>query len=49
MPPEFPELHRFLNFWKKNIDATLHTVRVACAEAMAAPEIRNAEALYRIH
>ena len=49
MPPEFPELHRFLNFWKKNIDATLHTVRVACTETMAAPEIRNTEALYRIH
>ena len=49
MPPEFPELHRFLNFWKKNIDATLHTVRVACAETMESPKVRNAEALYRIH
>ena len=24
-PPEFPELHRFLGFWKANIDATLHS------------------------
>ena len=24
-PPEFPELHRFLGFWKDNIDATLHS------------------------
>ena len=49
MPPEFPELHAFLKFWKNNIDATLHTVRVACTDSMASPEMRNAEALYRIH
>ena len=49
MPPEFPELHRFLNFWKDNIDAALHTVHVACAESFKAPAVRNAEALYQIH
>ena len=48
-PPEFPELHRFLNFWKDNIDAALHTVHVACAESFKAPAVRNAEALYQIH
>ncbi len=48
-PPEFPELHRFLGFWKDNIDATLHTVRVACADAIKSPSIRNAEAVYQIH
>ena len=49
MPPEFPELHRFLNFWKQNIDATLHTVQVACSESMASKAVRNADAVYRIH
>jgi len=49
MPPEFPELHRFLNFWKDNIDAALHTVHVACAESFKAPVVRNAKALYQIH
>ncbi len=48
-PPEFPELHSFLGFWKDNIDATLHTVRVACADAIKAPSIRNAQAVYQIH
>ncbi len=48
-PPEFPELHRFLGFWKDNIDATLHTVRVACADAIKVPSIRNAQAVYQIH
>ncbi len=48
-PPEVPELHRFLGFWKDNIDATLHTVRVACADAIKASSIRNAQAVYQIH
>ncbi len=48
-PPEFPELHRFLSFWKDNIDATLHTVRVACADAIKSPAMRNAQAVFQIH
>ena len=49
MPPEFPELHRFLNFWKDNIDATLHTVQVACADAVKSPAVRTAQAIFQIH
>ena len=48
-PPEFPELHRFLGFWKDNIDATLHTVRVACADAIKSPSMRTVQAVFQIH
>ncbi len=27
--PEFPELSKFLDFWRKNIDGELHSVKVA--------------------
>lgn len=27
--PDFPELRKFLDFWKKNIEGKLHSVRVA--------------------
>ena len=27
--PEFPELSKFLDFWRKNIDGKLHSVMVA--------------------
>ena len=47
--PEFPELHRFLNFWKENIDATLHSVRVAASESLEAPRVGSASAIYKIH
>ena len=26
--PDFPELSKFLDFWRKNIDGKLHSVRV---------------------
>ena len=41
-PREIPELHRYLNFWNINIDATLHAWRVACAELIKVPAVRNA-------
>jgi uncharacterized protein Usg len=28
LAPDFPELRRFLDFWKKNLDGELHSVRV---------------------
>ena len=49
MPPEFPELHQFPGFWKDNIDATLHTVRVACADAIKSPSMRTVQAVFQIH
>ncbi len=28
LAPEYPTLRRFLDFWSRNLDGTLHTVRV---------------------
>jgi uncharacterized protein Usg len=49
MPPNIPKLHEFLNFWKDNIEASLHSVPVACAELMNRPNITSASAVYQIH
>lgn len=49
LPPNFPKLHQFLNFWKDNIEATLHSVQVACADLMSQPTVRSAKAVYQIH
>ena len=32
--PKFPELRKFLNFWKANLDGPLHSVRVAHGELL---------------
>jgi uncharacterized protein Usg len=29
LAPDFPELSKFLDFWRKNIDGELHSVKVA--------------------
>ena len=40
--PRFPELHKFLAFWEKNLEGKLHSVRVGSCEIIKAPQIRAA-------
>lgn len=35
--PEFPELSRFLKFWRDNLDGELHSVRVGQSRAQRRP------------
>ena len=35
--PEFPELSRFLKFWRDNLDGELHSVRVGQGPARRRP------------
>lgn len=30
--PEFPELHKFLGFWERELEGKLHSVKVASVE-----------------
>jgi len=47
--PGFPELSRFLDFWKREIEGPLHSVRVA-SEALTQPaELRYANGVFRLH
>lgn len=45
--PDFPALARFLAFWRREIEATLHSVRVAVAE-LHGPRWRHADHLLRL-
>ena len=45
--PDYPALHRFLAFWRREIEATLHSVRVAAA-ALEGPRWRHADHLLRL-
>lgn len=40
LAPEFPVLRRFLDFWQRNLDGKLHTVRVANCQLISAAEFR---------
>ena len=46
--PEFPELARFLDFWKREIEGPLHSVQVAHQRLIGPAEVRLASAEYAI-
>jgi uncharacterized protein Usg len=47
--PDFPELHRFLDFWRRDIEATLHSIRVASAALIRPAELRYAGGQFTLH
>jgi uncharacterized protein Usg len=36
--PQFPELHKFLDFWSRSLDGKLHSVRVGASQLIAPPK-----------
>lgn len=48
LAPEYPELHRFLAFWEKNIHARLHSVTVGRTPIVQPPRYQSA-AVFQIH
>ena len=49
LAPRFPVLHRFLDFWTRNLDGKLHSVRVVSAGLISPARMRHATAELRLH
>ncbi|MCX5496982.1 usg protein [Kaistia dalseonensis] len=49
LAPEFPELNRFLDFWKREIEGPLHSVKVAHHKIISAAEVRLASAEFALN
>lgn len=47
--PDYPRVHRFLEFWRREIDAVIHSVEVGGVGEVRAPRVRIAGALMRLH
>ena len=47
--PRFPVLHRFLDFWDRELDGKLHSVRVASASLVRPPSFRHPRAYMTLH
>lgn len=45
LAPDYPRIHRFLNFWKREIDAVIHSVRLATGETLAPPKLNTADVI----
>ena len=48
-PPEFPRVCKFLDFWRREIEGPLHSVRVASAGLIRPAELRYAGGEFRLH
>jgi uncharacterized protein Usg len=46
--PAFPVLRRFLDFWRRELDGPLHSVRVTSARLIGPPSYRHPSVL-RLH
>lgn len=49
LPPQYPELKRFLDFWSRNLDGRLHSVKVASSGLIGPPRIRGVDAVFTLH
>jgi len=45
MAPRYPELRRFLDFWTRNLDGKLHSIKVASAGLLRPSEMRHTDHL----
>jgi uncharacterized protein Usg len=49
LAPAFPELTRFLEFWERELEGPLHSVRVAHKRLISASECRMIGAELQLH
>lgn len=49
LAPRYPELHRFLDFWQRELDGKVHSVRVASARLVKPASFRTPGAYLRLH
>ena len=47
LAPTYPRIHRFLEFWRREIDAVIHSVELASGETLAPGIMRKAD--YLLH
>lgn len=49
LAPRFPVLKRFLDFWSRNLDGRLHSVKVCSTGIVKPAEFRLVGSEFRIH
>src|SRR5215469_5157646 len=49
LAPRFPVLHKFLDFWRRELDGKVHSVRVAAASLIKPASYRSPGAYLRLH
>ena len=47
--PDYPRVHRFLQFWRNEIDAVIHSVRLSTAGIITPAKVRFADMMETVH
>ncbi|WP_142848960.1 usg protein [Telmatospirillum sp. J64-1] len=47
--PDFPRLHEFLDFWERELDGKLHSVKIASLQLVQPAELRLVSEFGRLH
>ena len=45
LAPTYPRIHSFLNFWRREIDAVIHSVQLATGETLAPAKVQSASVI----
>jgi len=49
LAPEYPELRKFLSFWRRELEGELHSVRFAANPVARTGRVRHANAMQTLH
>lgn len=49
LAPRYPRVRQFLDHWKAEIEAVIHSVQVASGEALAPARVRAAKSWTQLH
>ena len=47
--PDYPRVHRFLEFWRKEIEAVIHSVAISSCHEITPPRSRTATFVGLLH
>ena len=47
--PDYPRVHEFLEFWRREIEAVIHSVNVSAVGEVRAPRVRIAGLISRLN
>ena len=47
--PHFPQLNRFLGFWREKLEGALHSVTVAHSRLIKPAEIKSVDGVFQLH
>ena len=47
--PDYPRVHRFLDFWRREIEAVIHSVEITACGAVAPAKMRHARMIGRLN